>query len=361
MSKTDSDQSSHLFLVSTPLHLLVTLSIVSHEQLNNVHLIFIDQVSGKKNHYFDILKQWKDSPFLSIDIFFRPQKSPLKKLKQRRQTFSDLAVLCQRFQSQHIYVGNDRRIEFQWCMHQMQAMGKPATGYYLDEGTFTYVGRPASFTWSDQYIDNALKKISYGLWWKHPPTVGASDWISTVYASYPAIVHPLLAKKNIKELSLDYWHSPALLEFCQLLLLALAKGVDFNHYDEVYTLPHESVIEANHNYKQQVYALIEQACLEGKRVAVKYHPRDLQHDALGVLGIKGTDLLPAAIPFEAMLPLLKSKITIIGDFSSALISTKILRPDLIAMAIDQPNANNKAAFLDLYQRLGIELLAINGK
>jgi len=345
-------------MVSTPLHLLVSLAIIGEEGLDNPHLIFIDQVEGRDNPYLSLLAKWPENPFKTQHVFYRPEKKLSSKRKTRKATFDDLAGLMRAIAPEHIYVGNDRRIEFQWCMHCMQVQGSAAKGYYLDEGTFTYVGRKASDSFSDRVIDNALKKISYGLWWKHPPTVGGSEWIHTVYASFPDLVHEKLKHKTLKTLSLAYWQTPLLLNFCSALLAELAAQLSFSDLDVVVTLPHESIIAQNPAYKSALVQLLESESEKGLSIGVKYHPRDAAKDALGVAKLSGVRLLPAAIPFEAMLTVLKADTKVLGDFSSTLISARLLRPDLPVQAVVANSNNVSTAFLNLYQQLNIQVTQV---
>lgn len=349
------NKESHLFLVSTPLHLLVSLAIIAEEKLKDVHLVFIDQVRGNTNYYFEVLQRWPTNPFDSMRIFYRPEKNPLKKLCSRKKTFVDLVKVVRGVRPSHIYVGNDRRIEFQWCMHQCSLLGCRPVGYYLDEGTFTYVGRKASFSFSDRIIDNAIKSLFYGRWWKHPATVGASDWVDVVYASYPDIVHDLLKTKEVRGLTLNYWQSLLLLEYCSALLDRIEPSMMLGGYDVVVTLPHESVIANNNHYKVDMHNKLAEFLEAGCQVAVKYHPRDVQLDALSVAQLAGVTLLPAAVPFEAMLPMLKRNSLVVGDFSTALITTRILRPDISVLAIDHGQGSNRDDFVRLYGLIGIEI------
>lgn len=345
-----------LFLVSTPLHLMVAIAITDTLQLANAHLVFIDQVNGRKNPYLDTLHTWPTNPFKSMAVFYRPERKVLSKLKSRRETFSALATLIEQLQPRHIYTGNDRRVEFQFCMHTADRMGINTCGYYMDEGTFTYVGRKASNHFTDKVLDNWVKKLAYGGWWQHPATVGASAWIDTVYVSFPEIIHPLLKAKKIQQLTLQFWQSKRLIEFCELLVSFIGKPVNLAEYDLLITLPHESIINANGHYKEQIKTIIETAITAGSKVGVKYHPRDTNSDLLYLADIPGVEILSRELPFEALLPMIKTGATVLGDFSTTLISTRLLRPDLKAQAIDHGSNKNTVEFIELYKKMGIEIV-----
>ncbi len=81
-SKPDGN---HLFMVSTPLHLIVSIAIIDTQSIKNPHLIFIDQVQGKANPYLSVLQKWNGSPFKSINVFYRPVKKSFIKLADRKK------------------------------------------------------------------------------------------------------------------------------------------------------------------------------------------------------------------------------------------------------------------------------------
>ena len=350
-------QGSSLFFVSTPLHLMVSLAIVDREKINNAHLFFIDQDDRVNNIYRQTLLDWSDNPFSSINVFYRPPKN-MGKLKARKICFSDIKCLVEKLQSTQLFTGNDRRIEFQYAMHIASnlssegLMPKPQ-GFYMDEGTFTYVGRPASNSWSDKIFDNALKKIFYGRWWRHPPTVGASSWIDAIYASVPEQVCDLLKNKPCRHLDMSYWQADKLVTFSQRLLREHIDQDMLATIDVLITLPHESILQSNDFDCDVIIAVLNgYLAVDNIRLAVKYHPRDVQRDSLN-LESERIQILPAGIPFEAMLPVLKANITVLGDFSTTLITSKLLRPQSTVKVFPQKSDKLKH-FSAIYQALGID-------
>ncbi len=267
-----------------------------------------------------------------------------------------LAEIINQIKPKHIYSGNDRRVEFQYCMYRASELKLGPVGYYMDEGTFTYVGRKASNNISDKIVDSVFKKLFYGRWWNHPATVGASDWISTVYVSFPESIHALLKEKNIVHLSLEFWKSHLLKTFCELLIDDIGRPKGLFDFDLVVTLPHESIMHANPDYKNQIKKLIVGQIEKNLNVAVKYHPRDTEIDMLDAGKISGVELIAPSLPFEALLPMFKSGAKVVGDFSTTLITTRLLRPDLIVEAIDHGNTKDNVEFIQLYKRIGINII-----
>lgn len=345
------------YLVSTPLHLFLSSAIALHNKHQNNILIFIDQIEVDNNFYAQQINLWGNSPFQEVHIFPGRIKGLLEKRRSRKQIFSQLAQLVEKFQPTDIHIGNDRRIEFQFCMHKSQQYGG-AKGHYIDEGTYTYIGREQSQSFQDAVIDNWVKKLVYGFWWKNPITIGGSDWISSVYAAFPKLIHPLLSQKSILQIEPKWLESPGLNEFSKQLLTAKQMDADtVSSVDILIALPHESIIAQNQMYKSSILNLVTQLREKNKNVAVKYHPRDAQPDALG-LQAAGCQLIPSPVNFEALLLIFPKNRTIIGDFSSVLLNARWLRPDLRVIAAIENKASISQSFSSLYSSLEIEMVSI---
>ncbi|MBN1006627.1 polysialyltransferase family glycosyltransferase [Amphritea pacifica] len=339
-----------VYFVSTLLHLFTATAIAGERNNEKAVLVFIDQPEGKVPQIFNLVQQWELSPFAEQHLFYGRLKGGLSKLKKRRQLFRDIKQLMERLQPTHIFVGNDRRIEFQYAMHIASSSGKRAVGHYMDEGTFTYVGRQASSGMGDVVVDNLLKKLFYGLWWKNPLTVGESAWISEIHVAFPELIDPRLRSKTVHCLSAQSFQSASLKQLSRMMLQE--NGVNEEQVrllDVLITLPHESLFEKNNGYKEKILTLT--AELKGN-VAVKYHPRNSCEDALG-LKQYGVELLPSSVSYEAILPLLKREVRIIGDVSSTLLLTRWLRPEI--EAISYRNGTENSRFEQLFSDLGIQV------
>ena len=345
------------YLTSTPLHLFLSSAIASQRKNKKHILIFIDQADTTDNFYFKQVMEWKESPFQDVYIFPGRIKGFLEKRKSRLETFTVLDRLIEKYQPNEIYTGNDRRIEFQYAMQKSLKYGG-AIGSYIDEGTFTYLGRHPSLGLQDMVIDSCIKKIVYGFWWENPPTIGGSSWITNVYAAFPDLVHPLLRKKNLIELSSTWLQSDSLNNFsAQLLATKDINAESIQSIDVLIALPHESIIAKNKHYKDSLISLISQLTAQGKNIAVKYHPRDIKQDALEIKAI-GCQLIPKQVNFEALLFIFPKNRTILGDFSSVLLNARWLRPDLRVIAALEDKTSVSEQLYSLYTSLKIEMVDV---
>ncbi|MDP2507112.1 MULTISPECIES: polysialyltransferase family glycosyltransferase [unclassified Oceanobacter] len=343
-----------VYFASTILHLYAAAVIAAERTDEQAHLVFIDQPEEREFPLYTLVQDWPQSPFTSVQLFYGRFKGLGNKLKKRKLLFTKLEALINRLRPANLFVGNDRRIEFQYSMHIADSLGCKPVGHYMDEGTFTYMGRKASSGFGDKVLDNLAKKLSYGFWWKNPPTVGGSGWIQYVHAAFPEHIHPLLKNKHIVQLSASGFTAPPLLALSSQLMEQ--HGFDprqLQPLDVLFTLPHESLFEKDPAYKQRIMAILQQMIRDGKQVAAKYHPRNSGPDVLH-LQAEGVTLLPAGISFEAMLPHLPNQCEIWGDVSSTLLIAKWLRPELVVCSLQQDNQQQQA-LVHLFKKIDVKM------
>ncbi|WP_419812058.1 polysialyltransferase family glycosyltransferase [Bacterioplanoides sp.] len=329
--------ANSIYFVSTVLHLYVASTIALQRKDENAHLVIIDQPESSGFPVMEAYNNWQSSPFITTRQYFGRYKKHAEKLKARRETFQKLQRLIQELQPGHMFVGNDRRIEFQYSMAQCQKQGINCIGHYMDEGVFTYTGRKASSQLSDKYIDNAIKKLTYGLWWKNPPTIGGSEWISEVHVAFPELIHPLLQSKVVNHLNSEQFQSRELIELStRILQQCKLDSESVKELNVVLTLPHESIFAANAEYEHQIKDLITELQSKHLRIAAKYHPRNSGEDLLN-LRESGVQIIPSAAVLEALLTVLPERTAIIGDMSSTMLITRWLREDMPVYYLSDDN------------------------
>lgn len=340
----------HLFLASTPFNML-TSAMVAFElpPEDEAYLGLIDQPENERS-FVTAINQWQASPFKQTLLLSQQAKGKGKRQK-RNLAFERIKQFLDQVKPDHIYTGNDRRIEFQFSMHYATSLKNNTLGIYLDDGTYSYLGRKTHW-FKDQLVDNLAKKISYGFWWKQPSTIGASKWISQTILAFPDSAVPALKIKQSKPLPENLQRT----EFKQLAQICLAL-FDFSaeklaHIDGVLLLPHESVATDQTKNKLS-YWLINL----GAKISFKHHPRTVLVQSSGD---KETWLIPdealqipSGIPMEVLLPLLQPTCRLAGDVSTALLTAKWLRPELDVTAF--ATANTSIQWLNLLNLLKIKV------
>lgn len=347
------------FMCSTPLHCFTATALADHLFKNDQnYFCLIDQADIHHNDYFQLITHLKDSPFCSTHIFPGRIRGTFNKLVSRRAVAGKLSELIQNAPPEQIFTGSDRRIEFQFAMHKARKIHPKCEGVYMDEGTFTYIGRPASLSWQDRIVDNTLKKLVYGFWWQNPPTVGASNWITTVYAAYPQQVTKTLTRKICKKIDSQYFCSGATKELAQALLARYSLDpTAIKQIRLLITPPHESLVIKQPEIKTRILAFIKDCVIKNGQsqnptVAIKYHPRDLTDNWLQ-LDTNAVTLLPKRINFESLLPLLHSNCQVVGDLSTTLLTSRWMRPDIAVVALKREGVEQ--SYQKLLQKLDVRL------
>jgi hypothetical protein len=349
-----------LFMASTPLHILNSVALASQAPESTSCLWLIDQPSVEENPYYNLIKDWGDSPFSEVRISQGHIKGTKAKLANRKRIFAEIDHWVDQYGPEQLFTGNDRRIEFQYAMYCATSKRSDVQGIYMDEGTFTYVGREASASFSDRIVDNWLKKLTYGFWWKNPATIGASPWVSDVYAAFPDLVHPLLTQKKLYPLQPCHADNPTVRSFCSLLVERFgADPKTLKDLSTVLTLPHESIIAKLDGYREAMDSVMAEIINDGRMVGVKYHPRNANPDILEASSREGAYVIPHRIPFEAILPLLPHEATIIGDLSSTLINGRWLRQDAQIISIRNPEAPLANEFEQFFSEIGVTTVNVD--
>jgi hypothetical protein len=356
------ENNHSLFMVSTPLNLLIASAVAleNRESRKNdqkpvrCELCFIDQPGVSARSYVEAVKAWKESPFDVVHVFPSRASTPYKKLCNRRRAFMLARKIIDDLKPDMIAVGNDRRVEFQYAMFYSQSAGYVPRGAYLDDGTFTYVGRKTRGI-QDAWIDNAAKKLFYGFWWQQPETVGSSAWVDDAYVAFPELVHKSLQQKSLHTINSGWFESPAIQSLSDALLKYFEVNTDrLRQLDVIITLPHASLVGDASGYADTMKQLVNELSNRGKKLGVKYHPRQAGDDPLGLIQVPGVELLPAVLAFETLLPGLGNPV-IIGDVSTTLLSSRWLRPSLRVIAI--AGGNQQQEFVELFTKLDIEMVS----
>ncbi|WP_083919042.1 polysialyltransferase family glycosyltransferase [Hydrogenovibrio halophilus] len=355
---------SCLYLPSTPLNMLVSVALAVHQRqsMPETHsaLWLIDQANTRANPYYESLLAWEDAPFDSVQILPGLVKNGVGrgKLAERRQNFLQIDQWLSQFQAQNglphvVATGSDRRVEFQYVMHRITQQAARPQGWYLDDGLYSYAGRPHH--WFKDGVNALLKKLVYGFWWQEPQTVGASDWIDQAWLFRPKAAVKPLQQKTTQALSEDLFLAPPVQTFCGALMEK--HGVDQASMQTVQTLvliPHPNNQKKIRGYAQQVQALVKRLVDAGEQVAVKYHPRQAGQDALGLMSDANVMVLPSNLAFEMLLPALPENARIIGDVGTALLTAKWLRPDLTSYALLNEEDAFSRQFIPLMQTMGVK-------
>jgi len=348
-----------LYLPSTPLNILITLAhSAAFKTEQTAYLVLIDQrITEKDNLYFKLLKQQTD--LFEKVILLEGRAKGLGKLQERQKNFDALDNLLFSFIPNRVLVGSDRRVEFQYIMHRLQQLSIEAEGVYLDDGLYSYAGKP--YSPFKEPINALLKKWAYGRWWDEPATIGASKWVSEAWLFEPEKAVAELFKKTRYKIESNWFISEPVKKFGQALLrdygISKAELSELAEVDLFLSFSHPNDIARMHGYQKGVEAFLEDAKQQGKNVAVKYHPRANSDDDWQLSQRFGCWLAPRTLAFEFLLPFLKPQSVVVGDVGTVVMTAKWLRSDVHSIAVLNPNDNSAKQFIPIMKKLDIPLIA----
>ncbi len=352
-------QTKTLYMPSTPLNVLVSCALaVQNNQKTSIEpesaqLWLIDQKNSESNPYFLALQKWQDSPFEKVDIF-SGNTDGQNKISHRKQLFKKLTTAIKSFQPNQVAVGSDRRVEFQFVMQLLKRLHLSAKGIYLDDGLYSYAGRPYNVL--KDGINALLKKLAYGFWWREPKTVGASSWINQAWLFAPNNAVELLKDKPLKQLQAKWFTTQEILNLSQLVAQELKYNTaDLATLDVVILIPHPNNIKKMPGYKGRIQQLVNRLASQGKRIGVKYHPRTKERDLLALMDSGAAEVIPTQIAFEFCLPVFNAKCHIIGDVGTALFTCKWLRPDLPLTAVLDEHDDFQRRFITISNTMQIHV------
>ncbi|WP_024851617.1 hypothetical protein [Hydrogenovibrio kuenenii] len=343
-------EGMRLYLPSTPFNLLLSFLDALSRGGDNV-LVYIDQKA--MSPYLDSLLSLQSSPFCEVFVLYGAATGK-EKLDERRQNFKALSALLDRYDFSEVITGSDRRIEFQYVMHLIQETNNDVTGSYLDDGLYTYLTWKRPFY--EHFLNAIVKKIIYGLWWHEPRTPGTSKYVSRSILMDARLALDSLKSRDVITIDFSLLSSAVLTEWTEKLLNAFNCNVSqISEIDVFFILPHPNDVKKMPGYVLQLNDSIKTSIEKGQKIAVKYHPRFTEVDEFN-LGSSGAMLVPSNLAFEFLLPVLKAHAKVVGDFTTVMLTSKMLRSDLQVTANINMNDLYQLQILDVLKKFKIEII-----
>lgn len=326
-------KSVSLYFAATPWNFLNSLVFAANRKDEQSYLMYVDFPTDKKNPYLDTLEKLPDSPFNRTWCFHGKLKGAFTKWRKRRQELEQIKRIVAELKPDQVFVGSDRRIEFQCAMTEAIKHKPNVKGVYLDEGIFSYTCRKRSKTWRDRVLDSWIKRLMYPCDWRHPSAIGASNWIREGWLLMPERACPILKQKiELKQIPLPFYKSRTLTGFLDGFLALDEKSWLQKNYDLLIILPHPTAL--TEELKRSMKNIL--AVKKAQQVAIKKHPSDDScyqwlEEFLCASETSGrnrvsVDLLPSALPLELLLPGLNFR-EIVSAPSTAVLTAKLLKPE----------------------------------
>jgi len=320
-----------------------------------------------------LLRRWRDNPF--EDIVRLPGRHEehrrvpgaqrgvgalARRLQAkrdiRREAMALLRALDERFEPELVWVGNDKKVETQYALHLASTRMGTRAGRYLDDGLHTYLGRFRERPLVRR-VDELVKRLGYGRWATRVPQIGTSPWIAEGYVAFPGETLDQSGERMRHAMAREWFTGR---DFRRLSVLAAREfGLDreaLRACSVVVLLPHSKLLRGNETLLLMLRRLMAAADACGRRVAIKYHPREREADPFGLLDANTSLVLPKLLPMELMVPLLPPGGLLAGEGTTAILAAHWLRPDLAVRDLGAGRGDYAERARALFARHGIALL-----
>lgn len=351
-----------VFIVSSPRHFVLSCAIAeSSDHFSSSILIISDDFNGSATFY-RIIKYFTEksqSPFSEVFIlkkkyaikeelcFFK--RLFLKKTREYRQ-LKLYRKLVKKYKITNLVTSEVNSLTTQYLLSKIKKENA-VNCHYLEDGLFSYTERAIKQV---SVFELTFNRIKYGFNYQKPGAVGSPAWVSSAWLLNPEFAIATIKQKKIFQIKKEWFNSVLMQELSEQFLNSFqVSPKNIKQVDILIILDvRRDMNRLNPNYNRELLGFINKALEQGKKVAIKGHPRDAQTitdfpDAV----LKISKSLPA----EFLLPFLAENICLVGDFSTVFVDLKIMRR-LINMQVVQTDKKENA-FSVFFKERKIEVVA----
>lgn len=336
---------------STPRNLYLSIGQLLQYPDYQHHLLLLDQSRDKRFPLFDALSELPEL-FTSVTTLFKG-KGHKGKRSARILAFESLNKLLNQLRPSLVFVGNDRRLEFQYFMHKASQQKISCKAMYLEDGVNSYLSaaviRKKWRPFADKYLEPLVKKATYGMWYDRKQYVGCSRWVDTRLLTFPELLSES-AGPRVETLDCSTYTSPAFVAVVKKLL-GVAHPQSGEYSGQLLMLmPHSQDILADYTSEAKFLQHIEPMLKKYTHTYVKYHPNESNF-----ILHQHAQALPHKLPMEMLLSVCKFD-AYVGNTSAALLNIKWLFPTASVFSVDNGQSASRPLF-ELLQKANIEIVS----
>ena len=342
------------FFISSPLHFFVATNIAIQKTGDENIALFISKNKQTAELYSGAMTN-DSAPFSQVVLL--PVNDTKNKVANRKKCFSLIEKILEQTPADKIFTGNDARVEFQYAMYVARKQSNNVSGIYFDDGLGSYLPHRSMSSFTRKYLENFIKKLTYGNWWKSPLSLGGSQWVSEAYLAYPKLAHPLLAAKKLHKIDGKAFESSTFIDICDGILQKQTDNnkINFDNIKIIICLTHESIYLDYEKTLLQLKAIFKDKYLPND-IAIKAHPRSKLTAPISKVFPQAT-LLPSKVGLELFLPHININTLIVGDISTTLLTSKWLKPNVkVGYFEAETKAIDSAGLLSLFNTLSIKCI-----
>jgi hypothetical protein len=198
---------------------------------------------------------------------------------------------------------------------------------FVDEGASSYSSvlypQPGLF-------ERALRRLCIGPWWREAAKLGASGYVDRALLFFPEHAHPALRSVDRKALDPSAFRCQALRKLARDYLSAAGwRGSEAAPNVLVFCAHSDTIRPFLDDYVAAMHRVVSNATRRGRRVVVKLHPRERDRRYVEAVSRGSTGVVPQQVPGEFLVLAWSASLeSVVGDFSTAMITARWLCPEL---------------------------------
>jgi Alpha-2,8-polysialyltransferase (POLYST) len=350
----------NIFVAYTPYHVLLACCIAMSDNKDEQNYLLIVSNFSDADILCKALKNWKDSPFLSIELFLGEYGiDQMPKWKARFLRYFTVRSICSKIGKfintlniNRIYLFNEDRPQSLYLLNLVKLSKGLCRAIFVEDGAVTY----NSYIEKKNWIYLFLGKIIYGYWWKNVEVMGSSPFFDSIKAVFPDFVRPELSQKKVEKIYVESFLNGNTNDFVYKYLENYGLTLDkLNSFDGMILLSNSRIINQFPEYRKMIEKVIDLAQSKNLKVAVKYHPRDANVDHFE-LASKGVDVLNSSVPIELIYLAVRGKFKfVIADFSTTLLSAVWMLDETLVISMGKILGGKDVRFISMLDQLGVAL------
>lgn len=298
--------SDHVFLIHTPYHLLLALSIIRAENISQPVFVFIKEISGWAKYREHVRALFPEILTLSVPGRLVSFNSKFLRILNMVLASYLLRMMVYFFRPMSLYIFNDDRPDIRAAAVSCRRLR--GSVILVEDGTALYVASKTSKSFHGTRIQRVIKNLLYGVNFSSFGLHGLSDEISEYRAVFPPLVRSDIKSRG---LPVKQIHVSALLpdariaEFSKKICLSFGES-SLDSESCVLLLAENSLLVSNLATTLDTIS----KSLENRqnlRLLVKFHP-----DERNVRYIDGVSQMAARVVTKE----LGSEFFILANFSS---------------------------------------------
>jgi hypothetical protein len=310
-----------IYIVATPYQTILATIIAAYMDKNPNKILIVSPHFKNYKKIFNALTNWDKNPFSDIEYLEdRSDYSTANKMSRIFKNLGRIRKIMRGKKGIHGYLLSIGQPENMLLAHLIKKSGGSNT--YVEDGSMVYCERKLM---KNPFHRKIIKRIIYGSWY----IMGDSE-LDPKAVNDALLLHPeLIAHRpegiKLRKIPNEYFKFLESDGYIRLLMKEF--GLEkMGALDAIIVAPYFNSLGSEESKTLiGIYSrIIEGFSRKGKRIVVKYHPRESNKDILKVEG--KFEVLPQALPLEVAFYNLKDNGVVIGDTSTALYTAKIIKP-----------------------------------